>query len=801
MDQLLRDLRLAVRLLRRRGAFSGLAVAILALAIGATSAIFSVLEGVLLRKPPFEEPDRLVLVWERNTVRGRDRNVVGPYNYTRWRERARTFADLAAFSAWQVNLTGDGGPERVDAGLATGNLFAVLGSRPLLGRTLADDDSRPGAPGVAVVSEGLWKRRLGGDPAVVGRPLTVNGRLVTVVGVMPASFPMPPGAAIWLPITIDDEARNARGRWMIVVGRLKPETTLAQARDEMGGLAADLARENADFNTGWTTSVYPLHADLVRDVRPALLVLMGAVGLLLLVACANVANLLLARAVTRQREVAIRSSLGASPGRLVRQLLTESLLLAGAGGIAGLVLASWVLNGLVSMLPAEVRLATPIGLNPSVVAFTALVSLLTAVVFGLVPALQQARPSPVPSLKEGGGVRGVSHGQRRLKNALVVAEVALSLVLAAGTGVLLRSFWNLTRVDPGFDARGVMSVRVDLPRNPYGDPARQRAFYRDAVERLSRIPGVTAAGGMSWTPLSRGSATSFHVLDRPVPPPGQRPAADVRIVTPGLFRTMGIPLRAGRDFREDDTEQRPRVVIVNRWLADQFWPGQDPLGKRLSMSWGEDIEAEVVGVVGDVRFASLDTPPRAALYWPVSQLPNGFMTLMARTAGPPEALTRPIRAALAAVDPELPPGPFRTLDEVIAGSLERQRFLTRLLGAFAALSLLLAAVGVYGVTSYAVVERVPEVGVRLAVGASPGDVVRLILKDGARLGLAGVGIGLLGAIAAAGLLGGLLFEVGPRDPASLAAVGALLFLATLAAAWLPARRAGRVDPIRALRVE
>ena len=801
MDLFLRDLTMAFRLLRRRAGFSALAIAVLAIAIGANSAIFSVVEGVLLRAPDFQDPERLVAVWERGPVRTSERNVVGPYNYSRWRERARSFTDLAAFSPWRVNLSGGGDPERLDIGAATGNFFAVLGVKPYLGRTLRDADSAPGAPDVAVISEGLWRRRFGADPAIVGRPVTVNGRPFTVVGVMPQSFQLPAGAAMWLALTMNEDMRNARGRWMTVVGRLKPDVTLAQAREEMKTLAADLARENPDFDTGWTSTVFPLHADLVHDVRPALVVLMGAVALLLLVGCANVANLLLARAVGREREVAIRSALGASPGRLVRQLLAESVLLALAGGAAGLVLGAWVLQGLVAMLPAEVRLMAHVGLDPAVVAFTAGLSLASAIVFGLVPAIRQSRPALVPSLKEGGLVRGASRAHRRLKNALVVSEVALSLVLTAGTGLLLRSFWNLAHVDAGFRAEGVLTVPVDLPRAKYATPERQTAFIRDVVDRLAHAPGVQSAGAISWAPMGLGSATTFHVLDRPVPPRGQEPVADIRIMTPGLLRTMGVPVLAGRDLLASDTKDRPRVVLVNRTLAEDFWPGQDAIGKRVKMSWDDDPEAEVVGVVGDVRLTSLDTAARHTLYWSQEQVPNSFMTLMVRASGRPESLIPAVRSVVAALDPELPPGRFRSLEEIVEGSLERQRFLLRLLAAFAVVAMLLAAVGVYGVMSYAVIERVPEVGVRLAVGASPGDIVRLVLRDGLALGLAGVAIGTVAAAAAAGALRSLLFEVAPRDPLSLGAVACLLLLATLTAAWLPARRASRVDPIKALRVE
>ncbi|HEV7502503.1 MAG TPA: ABC transporter permease [Vicinamibacteria bacterium] len=800
MDSLVRDLVLAARLLRRRAGFSALAITILAIAIGANSAIFSVVNAVLLRAPAFEDPERLVAVWESRAASSSNRNVVAAYNYTRWRERARSFTDLAAFSGARTNLSGGGDPERLVAGAATGNLFAVLGVKAYAGRTLTEEDSRPGAPSVAVLSEGLWRRRFGGDPGIVGRSITLDGRPATVVGVMLRSFQIPAGAAVWVPL-MNEAMLNARGRWMTVIGRLQPEATLAQAREEMKGLAADLVRENPDFDTGWSATVFSLHADLVQEVRPALFVLVGAVVLLLLVGCANVANLLLARAVGREREVAIRSALGAGPGRLVRQLLTESLLLATLGGAAGLVLGAWVMKGLAAMLPAEIRLMTPVALDPTVVAFTAGLSVASAIVFGLVPALHQARPALVPSLKEGGATRGASASSRRLKNTLVVAEVALSLVLTAGTGLLLRSFWNLSHVDTGFRPPGVLTVSVDLGDVRYREPERQAAFVRDAVARLARIPGAVSAGAINVMPMDGASATRFRVMDRPVPARGEEPRADIRIVAPGAFVTMGVPFVAGRDFSDSDTRDRPTAVIVNRSVAQEFWPGQDPIGKRVKMSWEGDPEGEVIGVVGDVRLTSLDRAPRHTLYWAQAQVPTGAMTLLVRTTGRPEALAPSVRRNLAELDRELPTGAFRTFEEVVEGSLERQQFLLRLLGAFAGVALLLAAVGIYGVMSYSVLERVPEVGVRLAVGASPADIVRLVLREGLVLGLLGVGIGVTVATFAAGALQSLLFQVAPRDPVSLAAVSALLLTATLTAAWIPARRASRVDPMTALRRE
>jgi len=803
MDAFRRDLVLAVRMLRRRPGFTALAVTVLALAIGANSAIFSVVEGVLLRAPAFEDPGRLVFIWEARPARNQVRNVVASYNYARWRERARSFTGISAYTSSAANLTGSGDPERLDAGRVTGNLFEVLGVRAFLGRALTDADSRPQAPPVAVLSEGFWRRRFAGDPGIVGRSLVLDGQPTTVVGVVPQSFQMPAGRAIWLPITLDQELHDAwRGRSMTVVARLAPEATLAQARDEMARLHADLAHELPAYNTGWTVNVFPLHADLVRDVRPALTVLMGAVSLLLLVACANVANLLLARALSREREVAIRSALGASPARLVRQLLAESLLLGALGGVAGLLLGAWLLQGLLALLPAEVRLVAHVGLNPAVLAFTAGLSLASAVLFGLAPALQQARPSLAPALKEGGPTRGASHARRRLKAALVVSEIALSLVLTAGTGLLLRSFWRLANVDPGFRPQGVLTVPVGLPDRTYPTPERQSAFIREAVARISGLPGVGSAAAMSATPLGGvGSATRFRVLDRPVPARGEEPSTNVRIVTPGLFRTLAIPLLAGRDFDERDVAGRPAVVVVSRGLAREFWPDKDPLGQRVSLSWDGWTEAEVVGVVGDVRLNALDRDMPRVMYWPQAQLGSGFMALLVRTSTSPPSVVPAVREVLATLDRDLPPGRFRTLDEVAAGSLDPQRFLLQLLGAFALVALTLAAVGVYGVMSYTVAERIPEVGVRLAIGASPGDIVRLILGQGLALAAAGIAIGVVLAAAGAGALGTLLYEVPPRDPFSLAAVAALLLLATLAAAWLPARRAARTDPLKALRAE
>jgi putative ABC transport system permease protein len=797
-ETLLQDLRHALRLLGRNPGFAAVMLATLALGIGGVSAILSLVDAVLLRPLPFHEPDRLAILWENNRPRQRERNVVGPYNYVRWRERNRSFEDLAAFSSFEVNVAGKGDPERLTAGPVTGNLFSVLGTKPLLGRPLLDSDSRPGAPEVIVVAEGYWRRRFGADPAAVGETIEVNGRPRQIVGVIPGTVQLPPQASLWIPLEIDDEFRNAGGRWMVGVGRLRPEVTWTQAREEMARLASDLEKENPAFDTGWGVNVQPLHADLVRDVRPALVVLLAAVGLVLLIACANVANLLLARALAREREIALRSALGAGSARLVRQLLTEATLAAVAGGMLGLLLARWALRAIVALLPPEIPLLVDVSLNPRVLLLTAVVAVGSALLFGLAPALQLVRPSLIQALRQGGAVRGAGRERLRLKNALVVAETALAIVLLTGAGLLTRSFWRLAGVAPGFDPKGVLTAQISLP---YQEPARIVTFYEQAVGRLGHLPGAQSAAAISWMPFSMGSATDFRLLDRPAPEPGQEPVADVRMVTPGLFRTMGIPLLQGRDFTEADREGAPDVVIVNQALVREYWPGQDPLGKRIFMEWNRDMRAEVIGVVGDVRLRSLDTPARATLYWPHAQIPNNFMTLMARGETAPAALAPALRGIVAELDPKLPLGKVEPLQDVLETSLSSRRFLLVLTGAFATLALLLAVIGVYGVISYAVARRTPEIGVRLALGARRSDVARQVVGDTLRLSAVGVVLGLLGAAASGRLLQGLLFGVSPWDPYAYLAVALSALAISAAVAALPARRAASIDPAVALREE
>jgi putative ABC transport system permease protein len=790
------DLRFALRMLRRQPGFTAVAAATLALGIGGSTAVFSLVDGVLLRPLPLREPDRLMLLWE-HSPRDNDHNVANPANVLEWRRRATSFEQIAAFAPWTTSLSGRGEPVRLVLGAATANLFETLGVAPLLGRGFVEGDDVEGAARVAVLSEGLWRGRFAGDPGVIGQSVVLDGRPTTIVGVMPASFSIPPGAELWRPLPLSP---TAGGRYLVPVGRLKPGVSAAQAHEEMRAIAAALAKEFPDRDANWSVNAQPLHADLVRQARPAVLVLLGAVLLVLLVGCANLANLLLARALAREREIAVRRALGASGRRIVGQLLVESLVLALVGGALGVVAASGFTRALLAVVPAEVRALFAIGVDPRALAFAVVLSVGSALLFGLAPAWQLVRRDLEPALRDGAR-GGISRRRRQATRAVVAVEVAVSLALLVGAGLLLRSYARLSQVDPGFRAEGVMSAAVSLGAG-YTEDAAQARFFAQLVERIAQEPGVAQAAAISWRPLGTGSATSFMALDRPEPAPGEFPTADVRMVTPGLFATLGIPLVQGRDFDAGDTPERAPVVIVNEHLAREMWPGKSPLGQRLRMNWGRTLDAEVVGVVGDVRLAALDTAPRGALWWPVSQVPNSFMTVVARArSGDPAALLSGMKRALAALDPALPLAKPERLDHVVADTLQRPRFTFALLGAFAASALGLAGLGLFGLLAYTVRQREPEWGVRLALGARPRDLFRLVLAEGAALSAAGLALGLALAWAAARVLEALLFDTATRDPLVFAAAPALLAAVAVLASLLPAWRASRVQPAHCLRSE
>jgi putative ABC transport system permease protein len=800
------DLRYGLRMLRKSPVFTFTAVALLALGIGATTAIFSVVNAVLLKPLPFRDPESLVLVWEYATKRDRERNVVGPYNFLRWRERARSFESLSAFTPWSANLSGEGEPERVAIGYVSSDFFSTLGVTAAKGRVFAPEDGVPGKSDVVLLGDGLWRRRFGSDPEILGKSVRVNGREKTVVGVLPPAVEFPSQQAggavqIWEPVAFTDEHREARGRYMLVIARLAAGVSVAQADDEMKRIASDLEKENPDFNAGWSANVFPLQPDLVRDVRGAILVLFAAVTAILLIACANVGNLLLTRAVARERELSVRVALGAHRFRILRQLLLESLLLAGFGGLLGLALAEGFLRAMGAVLPAEIPAFVSIRLDLQVLAFTIAISVATSLLFGLVPALQVSRRDLVEPLKEGAR-SGASAPRQRLKNGLVVLETAVAVVLLVVTGLLIRSFFTLSRMNPGFEPAGVTAIQINLAGPRYEEDEAQRAFYRETIARLSELPAVERVGAISYLPLAGGgSATSFRVTDKPDPPPGEDRVADVRILEGDLFRAMGIPLLAGRAFDERDRKDSAPVVIVNETLARSVWPGENPVGKTVLMSWGDEIPAQVVGVVGDVRLVQLDTVPRDTLYWPQSQLPNGFMAILVRGRDGRAPAAADLRARIASLDPELPLSSIREMEDVVAGSLGRPRLTLSLMSVFGAVALLLAAVGIYGVVSFSVGQRAHEFGLRMALGASSSDIGSLVLRQGLKLALLGVALGIASALAASRLVASLLYEIGPRDPWTIAGIALVLVAVALLASFVPARRAARVDPYTALRME
>jgi putative ABC transport system permease protein len=655
-----------------------------------------------------------------------------------------------------------------------------------------------------VISDRLWRGRLNSDPSILAKGLTLQGEHYAVVGVMPPGFSfLDKTVDLWLPVGFPAEARTPRGRWLMTVAKLKPGVSFEQAQRDMTRVAGELARLFPDFNTGWTANVVPLREQLIGDVRPALFVMLGAVAFVLLIACANVANLLLARATSRQRELAVRAALGAGRGRIIRQLLAESLVLAAAGGAAGLALAWWGLQ----LLRALVADRIPIqriemaGIDGPVLIFTVAASLLSGVFFGLIPAFSAAGPGLNDSLKEGGRTGSGARG-RHARAAFVVVEIALALVLLVGAGLLVRSFARLMDVDAGFDTGQTVTMRVSLPQSRYAEPVQRVQFFDRLFEQIDRLPGVQSSGAISFLPLTGpGAATRYWVVGEPPPPSGQEPVADVRVITHEYLESMGIPLVRGRLFDERQPADARDKVVVNEALARRHWPNQDPLGKRIRISWNDNREDEIIGVVGDVRHAALETEPRATTYWPFARNAYGSMTLTVRTAGDPAPVVSAVRGILRGQDPDLALADIKTMDDVVSGSVAQRRVMMVMLGIFAGSALLLAAVGIYGVIAYSVTQRTQEIGIRLALGAQQADVLRMIVGHAAVLALAGILIGAAGAALLTGLMTDLLFGVQPLDPVIFGAVAAILGAVALLAGYIPGRRATRVDPAIALRAE
>jgi putative ABC transport system permease protein len=807
METVLQDLRYAIRASLKKPAFIVIVVLALALGIGANTAIFSVVNAILLRPLPFKNPDRIVMVWMNNHKLGVDQDWHSYPNYADYREQNSTFEDIAAFNDRSFNLTGTGEPVRVIGAWASANLFPVLGVDPVQGRTFADEEETPGKDMVAIISYGLWQRRFGGDPGIVGQPISLNGTDRTVIGVMPAGFSFPQKETdIWVPLAVSPQRRQARGSFSLkAVGRLKPGVTIEQARADMSTIASSLVERFPQIMDSYGVNLVPLHEQVTGKVRTALLVLLAAVAFVLLIACANVANLLLARAASREREIAIRTALGASRRRIVRQLLTESVLLAVVGGGLGLLLALWGLRALVALSPANIPRLDQIGIDGRVLAFTLTVSLLTGIVFGLVPALQSSKPDLNESLKDGG--RGSSGGVRgrRIRSLLVVSEIALSLLLLIGAALLIKSFIQLQKFDLGFNPNNLLTLRVQLSGSKYREAPQVVNFFQQALQRMEQVPGVQSVGGISTIFLSdTPNSTNFTIEGRPVTTGADSIEVPLDAVTTDYFKAMGIPLLKGRVFDERDRIDALPVAIINDTFARRFFAGEDPIGKRYCYGQPNGDQTQwltIVGIVGDMRRTGFDREVRPETFLPQNQNPDTALTIVARTTGDPASFADTLRSEIWAVDKDQSVYDIKTMDATLAEMTAQPRFNMLLLGIFAAVALILAAVGIYGVMSYSVTQRLHELGIRIALGASSGAVLRLVVGQAMRLALIGIGVGLVAAFFLTQWMASLLYGVSATDFATFLLIPSLLTGVSLVASFVPARRAMKVDPMVALRYE
>ena len=808
MGTLIQDLRYGVRMLWKSPGFTIVAVLTLALGIGANTAIFSVVNGVLLRPLPFRDPSRLVLIAEKSSFP----IISTSYeNYLDWRDQSHSFESMEATRGSSITLTGAGEPERLNVRMATAGLFSMLGINAQIGRTFLAEEDRAGGTPVALLSYGLWQRRFGGSADIIGKTVNLDLQPYTVVGILPSGFQILQPADLYLPFTPWAKTLPADRNWhpgIIPLARLKQGVSKEQARGEMVGITKRLEQQYPDYNTGTSADVVGLQDEIVQNSRPALLLLLGAVSFVLLIACANVANLLLARAASRGREVAIRTAMGASRGRVIRQLLTESVLLSLAGGLLGVIVALAAVGLLPKIAGDSIPQGAPIGLDPWVLAFTAVVSLFTGLLFGIVPALRTANLDLRGTLNEGSRGSTAGPGQHVLRGALVAMEIALAMLLLVGSGLLLRSFSRLQEVPPGFQPDHLLVADIPLSPTAYAKPQDRYQFFDRLVERAKSLPGVRSAAAASFLPVSGGgSIIHFNITGHPPKSPHEFVAAGYRTITPNYLETLGVPLLQGRFFTRGDNEKSPAVVIINATMAHTFFPNENPLGKRLQLGALPEQEVptmEIVGVVGDVHFG-LGTDPQAEMYLPYRQadllLPVFQLSVILRTAGDPALQTSALRSALAEIDPNQPLVKVRTMEENMATTVAQPRFRTWLIGILAMLALVLAAVGVYGVMSYTVTQRTSEIGVRVALGAQPKDVFRIIVGEGLRLALFGVGVGLVAALVLTRLLQSFLFGISAYDPLTFIAVSLLLTLVAVAASYFPARRATRVDPMIALRYE
>jgi putative ABC transport system permease protein len=805
IDRVLQDICYTARTCRRSPGFTLLAVATMAIGIGANTAIFSVVNAVLLRPLPFDEPENLVIVSQVDRQTRLGAGNATPANFLDWRSRNRSFSGMTALRNESYVLSSDDRPERVGGALVTANYFEVLGVRPALGRRFDARDEGPGAARVAILGDGLWKRRFGGRPDIIGQSIRLNDEPHTIVGVMPPGVEYPDRATLWTPshwrvpddplAPMQDPAPQRDHGYLFVLARLKPEVADAQALTDMDRVALGLERDYPTSNKDVAVSIVPLRDDLVGNVRPTILMLFAAVSILLLIATVNVAGLLVARATTRQQEIAVRMALGATRGRVAAQLLTESVLLGLVGGACGMLLSLWMIAPFVAIAPRELELAGSVRLDLHVLLYALLASLVAGVLFGMLPARQLMTRRLHDDLKQSG--RASTGRQRRVRGSLVAAQIALSLMLLVAAGLTIKSFVRLQRVPIGFNTDRVLTAYVGLPAARYATPAQKATFWDRALESLRSIPGVDVVAAGSRLPLSGGNSGRGLTIDgREVNPPAE---ADYRIVTTDYFRALGIPLLRGRSIQDDDRDSRPLVAVISASMAAQFWPGIDPVGHRIAID--EDKPMTVVGVVGDVHHASLEAAPRPTFYVPYRQDPWAAMQFALRTSVPPDSVRRAIQGAIAQVDKDQPVGATLTMDEFVSRSLARRRFGVTLLTAFGGIAVTLAAVGLYGVLAFIVGERRREIGVRMALGARPRDIAGDLLGEGLRLAGVGVAGGVALALAATRLLNALLFGTSPTDAVTFASASALILAIAAFASLVPAIRASRVDPLVALRDE
>jgi putative ABC transport system permease protein len=804
------DIRFGARMLAKNPAFTAISVLTLALGIGANTAIFGVIDAALLRPLPYPNADRIVVLYQQDQDRQNDDPA--PADFLDFRRESSSFAYLAAYRGLPFNLSGNGLPERVEGTVVTSDFFAALGVQALRGRTILPDLDRPGGTSVVVLSYGLWQRRFGGSADIVGRAIDIDGELRIVVGVMPLDFAYPAGSELWTssrfaapphPLRPAEDPATVRGsHYFESFGRLKPGVTLGQAATEVDTITKRLKQQYGNDEDGFGATVIPLREDLVGETRPALLILLGAVALVLLIACVNVANIVLARGASRQKEMALRIALGAGRLRLLRHFLTESTLLALAGGALGILLAIWGLQPLRALVPARMIGGAAIALDSRVLLFTLLASLASGVVFGLIPGLRLGETDVNRALQEGG--RGSAGGARarRTRSALVVTEIALAAVLLTGAGLLLRSFSHLLKVPEGFNPEQVLSLQLSLPPARYPKPGDRASFVKNAVERINSLPGIAAASAISRLPLNPGNSSRSVEVEGRTPPPSGDISPDYLVVTPDYFHTLVVPLLSGRTFTDRDDASALPVAIVSEATAHHFWPGEDAVGKHISGACGDEKTwCQVVGVVGDIKQHHLEQASRLAVYVPFAQDPWAFFAIVVRTKLEPASAASAVEGAIHSVDRDEPVYNVRTMRDVEAASLSPQRLQIALIGLFAALALVLACMGIYGVMAYSVAQRTGEMGVRMALGAQTSNVLGLVLAEGLRLAVLGAAIGLAGSFFAARLLSGMLFGVTPSDPLTFAGVAIVLILVALLACYIPARRATRVDPLVALRYE